>query len=36
MNEYERQPYGASGMDVLGAWALAAVVFLGLLLLSIA
>ncbi len=36
MNEHERQPCGASGMDVLGAWALAAVVFLGLLLLSIA
>ena len=32
MNEYERQPYGASGMDVLGAWALAAVVFLGVIL----
>jgi len=36
MNEYERQPCGASRMDVFGAWALAAVVFLGLLLLSIA
>ncbi len=36
MNEYERHPCGTSGMDVLGAWALAAVVVLGLLLLSIA
>ena len=35
MNEYQRQPCGASGMDVLGAWALAAAVLLGLLVLSV-
>ncbi len=36
MNEYERHPYGASGMDVLSAWALAVAILLGLLVLSIA
>ncbi len=36
MNEYERQPCGASRMDVLGAWALAVAILLGLLVLSIA
>ncbi len=36
MNQYERQPGGASGEDVLGAWALAVAVLLSLLLLSVA
>lgn len=36
MNKYERQPCGASGTDVLSAWALAVAILLGLLVLSIA
>ena len=36
MNQYERQPGGASSEDVLGAWALAVAVLLSLLLLSVA
>ena len=34
MNKYERRACGASGMDVLGAWAVAAAVLLGLMVLS--